>query len=116
MSAPLKATSRRTRTKAELLTENEELITENERVAGLIQSIRYELEWEQKRLHQVQDIMYEAWVELNDGHLETAKQILDKFFYDEDDYDFDDYDDGGDADDLRSETTPEDRGGVPPEA
>ena len=110
MSAPLKATSRRTRAKAEIMAENEELITENERVAGLIEGIRGEIEWYQKRLHQVQDIMYEAWVELNDGHLETAKQILDKFFYDEDDF----YD-GGDADDLRAETTPEDRGGVPPE-
>lgn len=114
MSAPLKATSRRIRTKAEILAENEELIAENERVAGLIEGVRWELDWNQKNLRLANDTLYEVWVELNDGHTEAAKQILDKYFLDEDEeYDF--YD-GGDDNALQPTTTPADSGGIPQNA
>lgn len=96
----------------EAYAERDELIEENERVAGLIQGIRGELIWKEKALRRANDTMYEVRVELNDDHPATAKKILDEYFYDEDDFDFDD---GGDDDALCSETAPDDSGGVPQE-
>jgi hypothetical protein len=91
--------------------ERDELVAENERCAGLMSDFQQQVDWSFADLRRADGTLYDAWVELNNGHPETAKHLLDTYFRDDDD----DFCDGGDDDALCTETAPADSGGVPEE-
>lgn len=107
----LMTVARHDRKVEEAYAERDVLIAENERCAGLMSDLQQQADWSFADLRRAQGLLYETWVELNDGHTETAKHLLDTYFRDDDD----DFCDGGDDDALCTETPPADSGGVPEE-